>query len=79
MAASAPITDDIVDKPMYDAARAGLAKCMWCQERLAVFDQLGLSRPEVKSLVEEWQPRFEATVEYYNQQRANRVGTDLTG
>lgn len=65
---------EIVTKPMYDAAKKGLTGCLACREQLSVYEHLGWPVPDVKGLVDEWQPKLEALVEYYGQQRDAKSG-----
>lgn len=68
------MSDDIVTKPMNEAAKAGLTSCHRCIEKLATFDALGFPLPDVRGIVEDWKPRFEAVIEQYAQQQAGKHG-----
>lgn len=63
--------DDIVTKPMYDAARAGAAGCMSLIERLQAYQAMGFPLPDIQQVIDEWHPRFNAVIEQYGQQRLN--------
>jgi hypothetical protein len=61
--------EEIVTKPMHTAAQQGLAGCMSLIERLAAYEAMGFPLPDIRQVVDEWQPRFNAVIEQYAQQR----------
>lgn len=67
------VSDSFVTKAMYDAARAGLAGCMSCVEKIAMAQQLGFEAPDAQAVINEWQPRLEAVIQQYNEQQSRRV------
>lgn len=71
---AADVSDKIISKTAYDAAKRGAAQVMATRDLVGICHHLGYMVPDVVQQLDDCQPRFEAVIERYGQENGRLPG-----